>query len=194
MSFRVTRADIPDVLILEQDVLHDHRGFFLEAYKKTEFERLGLPSDFVQLSHSRSRRGVIRGLHFQWEAPMAKLMRVTQGEAYLVAVDIRHGSPTIGEWVGVQAAAEDHIQLFAPPGFARGFCATSDWTEVQYLCTAVYNPAGEAGIRWDDERIGIIWPVKEPVLSDKDARAQSLDDWLAMPESRTFTWSGDTTR
>ncbi len=188
MTIAIRRLAIPDVLEIRHAALEDHRGFFLEAYKKTEFDELVQPASFVQLNHSRSRRHVVRGLHFQWNAPMAKLMRVTQGEAYLVAVDIRRGSPTLGQWVGMSVRAEDQLSLFAPPGFARGFCATSDWTEVQYLCTAEYNPSGETGIRWDDPRLGIDWPTRDPVLSDKDRRAQSLEDWLALPESRTFIW------
>lgn len=190
MPMKVRRMALPDVLVIEHAVLEDHRGFFLEAYKKPEFDDLVQPAEFLQLNHSRSRRGVIRGLHFQWNAPMAKLMRVTQGSAYLVAVDIRHGSPTLGEWVGKSASAADHVSLFAPAGFARGFCVTSDFAEVQYLCTAVYNPAGETGIAFNDPRVGIDWPVSDPILSDKDRTAQSLDEWLARPESRTFTWKG----
>ena len=113
-------------------------------------------------------------------------MRVIEGEAFLVAVDIRHGSPTIGEWVGEVVSAENRRQLWAPPGFARGFCVLSDFAQIEYLCTDVYNPSGESGIRWSDPDVGIEWPVKAPILSDKDARAQSLREWLSRPESKTF--------
>src|SRR6202011_2532694 len=118
------------------------------------------PQQFSQLSHSRSARNVIRGLHFQFSRSMGKRMRVAAGEAFLVAVDIRHGSSTIGDWVGEVVSAENKRQLWAPPGFARGFCVLSDFAQIEYLCTAVYNPAGETGIRWDDPHIGIDWPVK----------------------------------
>jgi dTDP-4-dehydrorhamnose 3,5-epimerase len=178
---------IPDVLLLEHEVFDDARGFFMEVYKRDAFRDLGLPEQFSQLNHSRSARNVIRGLHFQWDRPMGKLMRVIEGEAFLVAVDIRHGSPAMGDWVGEMVSAENKRQLWAPAGFARGFCVLSDFAQIEYLCTAVYNPAGETGIRWDDPDVGIDWPVKAPILSDKDAKAQSLHEWLARPESKTFS-------
>jgi len=115
---------------------------------------------------------------------------VTRGTAYLVAVDIRKGSPTLGKWVGIEASAENRLQLFASPGFARGFCALSDVAELQYKCTAIYNRNGESGILWNDPKIGIEWPVKNPVLSDKDRNARTLDRWLESPESDNFTWGG----
>lgn len=186
ISARPTK--IPDVLILEHDVHEDERGFFMEVYKKPRFEELGLPTQFVQLNHSRSARNVLRGLHFQWDPPMGKLMRVTLGSAFLVAVDVRSDSPTRGAWVGVEASSETKLQVWAPAGFARGFCVLSDWAEVQYLCTGVYNPAGESGIRWNDPQIGIQWPVSKPILSSKDRTAQTLSQWLARPESRHFVY------
>lgn len=178
---------IPGVLLLEHEVFQDERGFFMEVYKRDLFAELGMPAMFAQLNHSRSARGVIRGLHFQWNAPMGKVMRVTEGKAFLVAVDIRHDSPTLGKWVGEECSAENKRQLWAPPGFARGFCATSDFAQIEYLCTAVYNAAGESGIRWDDPDLGIDWPVSDPVLSQKDRKAQSFRDWLARPEAKTFS-------
>jgi dTDP-4-dehydrorhamnose 3,5-epimerase len=156
------------------------------VYRRDAFRDLGLPEQFSQLNHSRSQRNVIRGLHFQFDPPMAKLMRVTEGEAFLVAVDIRHGSPTIGHWVGEVVSAENKRQLWAPAGFARGFCVLSDFAQIEYLCTAVYNPPGETGIRWSDPDVGIDWPVKKPILSRKDSHAQSLSEWLERPESKTF--------
>jgi dTDP-4-dehydrorhamnose 3,5-epimerase len=178
---------IPGVLLLEHEVFQDERGFFMEVYRRDLFAELGIPTQFAQLNHSRSARNVIRGLHFQWNAPMGKVMRVTEGNAFLVAVDIRHDSPTRGRWVGEECSAENKRQLWAPAGFARGFCATSDFVQVEYLCTAVYNSAGESGIRWDDPDLSIDWPVADPILSEKDRGAQSLRDWLARPEAKTFS-------
>ena len=119
---------------------------------------------------------------------MGKLMRVTRGAAFLVAVDIRRDSPTLGQWVGLEVSAENRRQVWAPAGFARGFCVVSDYAEIQYKCTGTYNAKGESGIRWNDPRIGIRWPVSTPLLSDKDAKAVSLDEWLARPESAHFTY------
>jgi dTDP-4-dehydrorhamnose 3,5-epimerase len=158
----------------------------MEVYRADQYKALGLPTEFVQDNHSRSKRGVLRGLHFQWDPPMGKLMRVTYGSAFLVAVDIRKGSPTLGRWFGVEVSAQDKKQVWAPAGFARGFCAVSDFAEVQYKCTGIYNPKGESGIRWNDPKIGIQWPVKEPELSGKDRQAQTLDEWLASPASNHF--------
>jgi len=189
MKLTVRHLSIPGVLLLEHEVFEDARGFFMEVYKRDAFREAGLPDQLHQQNHSRSARGVIRGLHFQWNQPMGKLMRVTEGTAFLVAVDIRHGSPTLGRWVSETVSAENKRQLWAPAGFARGFCVLSDFAQIEYLCTAVYNPAGESGIRWDDPDVGVDWPVKEPLLSGKDAAAQSLREWLARPESQAFTAS-----
>lgn len=175
------------VTVLRPARFEDERGFFMEAWRSDHFRDLGLPERFVQDNHSGSVRGVLRGLHFQWEPPMGKLMRVSAGAAYLVAVDIRKGSPTLGRWVGVEASAENRLQVWAPPGFARGFCVLSDFAEVQYKCTGTYNRAGESGIRWDDPRLGIEWPVSDPILSPKDRDAQTLDEWLTRPESDHFS-------
>lgn len=188
MMVSVGPTPIPDLLIVRHESFADERGFFVEAYRRDEFERVGLPVDFVQLNHSGSVRGVLRGLHFQWDPPMGKLMRVTAGSAFLVAVDIRKGSPTFGNWHGVTLSAEDRMQVWAPAGFARGFCVLSDHAEIQYLCTGVYNPQGESGVRWNDPRIGIEWPVHEPIVSAKDEQAQSLEEWAARPESDAFTF------
>jgi dTDP-4-dehydrorhamnose 3,5-epimerase len=189
LEIAVHTTPIPDLVVLEHQVFEDERGFFLEAFRRDVFEEHGLPGGFLQLNHSRSSRGVVRGLHFQWDRPMGKLMRVTHGAALLLAVDIRKGSPTLGRWHAVEASAENKLQVWAPAGFARGFCVLSEAAEIQYLCTAIYNPAGESGIRWSDPRIGIEWPVGAPTLSEKDAGAQSLDEWLARPESDTFDWT-----
>jgi dTDP-4-dehydrorhamnose 3,5-epimerase len=174
------------VVIAHPDIAEDERGFFLEVYRADLYQEAGLPASFVQENHSRSKRGVIRGLHFQWDPPMAKVMRVTYGSAWLVAVDIRKGSPSLGQWFGTEASAQNKKQLYAPPGFARGFCVLSEFAEVQYKCTAIYNPRGEGAIRWNDPAIGIAWPVSEPTLSQKDRDAGSLADWLNSPQSEIF--------
>ncbi len=179
-------TEIPDVVVVRHQLFEDDRGFFMEAFRRDEFESHGLPGEFVQLNHSRSAQGVLRGLHFQWEPPMGKLMRVTAGAAFLVAVDIRHGSPTLGRWVGVDASAANKLQVWAPAGFARGFCVLSEAAEIQYLCTGIYNPEGESGIAWNDPEIGIDWPLAEPQLSAKDRAAQSLRQWLEREESHRF--------
>ena len=186
MQIRIESRHLGDVAVLASEVFEDERGFFMEVYRADQYKALGLPIEFVQDNHSRSKQGVLRGLHFQWDPPMGKLMRVTYGSAFLVAVDIRKGSPTLGRWFGVEISAKDKKQVWAPAGFARGFCAVSDFAEVQYKCTGIYNPKGESGIRWNDPKIGIHWSVKEPELSEKDRQAQTLDEWLASPASNHF--------
>ena len=187
MRVHVEKTPLKDVLVLSHpDLFEDERGFFLEVFRADEYERIGLPTHFLQENHSRSKKGVARGLHFQWDKPMAKLMRVTYGSCFLVAVDIRKGSPTLGQWFGMEASAENKKQLWAPPGFARGFYVLSEFAELQYKCTALYNVAGEGAIRWDDPAIGIEWPGRDPVLSQKDRTAGSLADWLNSPQSETF--------
>jgi dTDP-4-dehydrorhamnose 3,5-epimerase len=188
MQIQIESRHFRDVTVLVPEVFQDDRGFFLEAFRKDQFDALGLPSTFLQENHSGSVRNVVRGLHFQWEPPMGKLMRVTVGTAFLLAVDIRKGSPTLGKWVGVEASAENRKQVWAPPGFARGFCVLSERAEIQYKCTGIYSNKGESGIRWNDPAIGIEWPVKSPILSKKDETAQTLAEWLARPESNHFTY------
>jgi dTDP-4-dehydrorhamnose 3,5-epimerase len=189
MRIHVETTPLEGVLVLSHpDLFEDERGFFLEVFRADEFEKLGLPGHFLQENHSRSKRGVVRGLHFQWEKPMAKLMRVTYGSAFLVAVDIRKGSPTLGQWFGTEISAQNKRQLWAPPGFARGFYVLSDFAELQYKCTAIYNPACEGIIRWNDPAIGISWPVSDALLSQKDANAGTLADWLKLPQAEVFRY------
>ena len=177
------------VKVIETKRFPDDRGFFMESYSADQFAALGISKTFIQDNHSCSQKGVLRGLHFQWNQPMAKLMRVTAGAAFLVAVDIRHNSPTLGEWVGVEASAENGLQLWAEEGFARGFYTLEEATEIQYKCSASYNPAGESEILWNDPAIGIDWPLTgEPILSSKDLEARTLADWLQLPESKTFSF------
>jgi dTDP-4-dehydrorhamnose 3,5-epimerase len=186
MKISVEPMTIPDVCLVHPEVFRDPRGFFTEVFREDVFASAGLPTQFAQLNHSRSARDVVRGLHFQWDPPMGKLMRVTQGRAYLVAVDIRKQSPTLGQWTGATLSADDMTQMWAPAGFARGFCVLSDFAEIQYLCTGVYNSAGEAGIRWNDPELDIPWPTTTPILSGKDTNAPSLREWLATPHSNNF--------
>ncbi len=189
MDIRVKVRPLADVAVLEPDVFQDERGFFMETFRSDAFTTLGLPSCFPQDNHSRSVRGVLRGLHFQWDPPMGKLMRVTSGSAFLVAVDIRLGSPTLGKWYGVEATAENRLQVWAPAGFARGFCVLSDAAEIQYKCTALYNSKAESGIRWDDPAIGIQWPVVDDLrLSEKDRKAATLEQWLSRPQAQAFRY------
>ena len=186
MQIRVESKHLGEVVVLVPDIFQDRRGFFMETFREDEFEANGLPTRFVQDNHSRSAKGVVRGLHFQWDPPMGKLMRVSLGSAFLVAVDIRKDSPTIGQWVGIEASAENRRQVWAPASFARGFCVLSETAEIQYKCTGLYNSNAESGICWNDPRIGIEWPVSEPSLSDKDRKAQTLEQWLTKPESSHF--------
>lgn len=188
MKLRIESRHLGEIIVVEPGVFEDARGFFLEAFRADQFEALGLPREFVQDNHSGSVKGVLRGLHFQWDPPMGKLMRVTHGQAFLVAVDIRKGSPTLGQWFGLEVSAENRKQVWAPAGFARGFCVLSDFAEIQYKCTGTYNSKGESGIRWDDPEIGIEWPRVDYILSEKDRKAQSLAEWLASPLSNHFKY------
>lgn len=171
MPFRFERLDIPDVVMIEPRVFRDERGFFVESYKHSEFAAFGINDRFVQDNHSRSRKGVLRGLHYQ-NPPRAqgKLVRAVKGEIFDVAVDIRKGSPTYGRWVGVNLSEENMIMLYIPAGFAHGFLALSDVADVIYKTTDEYSPEHEAGIIWNDPEIGIDWPLAELVLSPKDAK------------------------
>ena len=188
MPFTVEPTAIPEVLIARPRRFADDRGWFAEIVQVDSFAPLGLPTRFVQVNQSRSSLGVVRGLHFQWDPPQGKLMRVVTGRAFMVAVDIRPGSPTLGRHVAVEASADEPLLFWAPASFARGFCALSEVTEVEYFCTGAYNAAAESGIRFDDPDVGIRWPVAEPLLSPKDAAAGSLAGWLARPESAQFAW------
>jgi dTDP-4-dehydrorhamnose 3,5-epimerase len=188
MKISVEQTPIPGVVVIAHEVFEDDRGFFMEVFRGDVFAEAGLPDRFVQANHSRSAKGVLRGLHFQWEPPMGKLMRVTRGQAFLVAVDIRPGSPTLGKWFGITLAENDRRQVWAPAGFARGFCVVSESAEIQYLTSGTYNAAAESGILWNDPAIGIDWPVSDPSLSAKDAKAQPLAAWLARPEAAHFSY------
>jgi dTDP-4-dehydrorhamnose 3,5-epimerase len=177
MTFRFSQLEIPDVILVEASNLKDDRGFFRETYKQSEFAANGIPLAFVQDNHSRSARGVIRGLHYQ-KQPKAqgKLVIVTRGEIFDVAVDIRKGSPTYGHWVGRILSVDNGKMLYVPPGFAHGFCALSERADVTYKVTNEYAPELDRGIVWNDPAIGIEWRVREPLLSPKDAALPLLKD------------------
>jgi dTDP-4-dehydrorhamnose 3,5-epimerase len=177
---KVTPTAIDGLLILEPKVFGDERGFFLESYNQQVFDdALGHDVRFVQDNHSRSARGVLRGLHYQLPPrAQGKLVRVTQGSVFDVAVDLRRGSPTFGRWIGVELTGQNHRQLWLPPGMAHGFLVTSDSADFLYKTTAYYAPQAERCVRWDDPAIGIDWPGlgSAPILSAKDAAAPLLDD------------------
>jgi len=172
---RVVETGLPGVVVLEPDVHRDPRGFFVETYHAGKLEAHGLRSRPVQINQSRSVRHTIRGLHWQWRRPQAKLVRVVRGEVFDVAVDVRRGSPAFGRWVGVVLSEDNFRQTYVPEGFAHGFCVLSESADVEYLCSDLYDPGGEAGLRWDDPAVGIDWPVPDPLLSDRDRRHPGLD-------------------
>ncbi|MGA7800487.1 MAG: dTDP-4-dehydrorhamnose 3,5-epimerase [Gammaproteobacteria bacterium] len=169
-------TDIPDVVLIEPRVFGDDRGFFMETYHEGKFAEAGINARFVQDNHSRSGAGVLRGLHYQLQHPQGKLVRVTRGEVFDVAVDIRRGSPTFGRWVGCLLSGENKRQLYVPPGFAHGFCTLSDSVDFLYKCTDLYHPEDEQGIAWNDPDLAIDWPDRAFVLSDKDQTYPRLRD------------------
>jgi len=178
---KVTQTALPEVLLIEPQVFGDDRGFFFESWNQRQLdEQVGQPMRFLQDNHSRSRRGVLRGLHYQIQQAQGKLVRVVQGQVFDVAVDLRRSSPRFGQWVGARLSAEDKQQLWIPPGFAHGFLVLSDTAEFLYKTTDYYAPAAERSLAWDDPQVGIRWPLAEvggtPSLSAKDAQAQSWAD------------------
>jgi dTDP-4-dehydrorhamnose 3,5-epimerase len=171
---KVISTPLPGVVLIQPKVFGDERGFFLENYQAQRYHEYGLPDRFVQDNHSRSAKNVLRGLHFQKNHPQGKLVYVTSGIVFDVAVDIRVGSATYGRWVGVTLTAESHQQFYVPPGFAHGFCVLSDVADFHYKCTEYYHPEDEGCLRWDDPDVGITWPIDQPILSAKDAAAGNL--------------------
>lgn len=170
----VIQTPLPGVLIIEPKVFGDERGFFVECYQEPRYREAGIELPFVQDNHSRSQYGVLRGLHFQRNRPQGKLVRVTRGAVYDVAVDINPASPTCGGFVGVELTADNHLQLWIPPGYAHGFCVLSDIADFQYKCTDLYYPEEEGGLFWNDPDVNIPWPIDTPKLSDKDLHNPSL--------------------
>ncbi len=186
MKFLTTA--LPGVIVIEPDVFRDPRGFFFETYHAKKYRDGGIEPSFVQDNHSRSARGILRGMHAQRRRPQGKLVRVLQGEVYDVAVDIRRGSPTFLKWVGVTLSADNFRQCYVPPGFAHGFVVTSDVAEFEYKCTDFYDPSDELRILWNDPAIGIEWPLSDPILSDKDQTGRpiaELMDQLPVFEGKT---------
>jgi dTDP-4-dehydrorhamnose 3,5-epimerase len=178
---KVIETELPGVLIIEPKVFGDARGFFLETFHKQRYAEHGIPGEaleFVQDNHSRSRKGVLRGLHFQLDHPQGKLVSAGTGSVFDVAADVNPDSPTYGQWVGVELNEENHRQLWIPPGYAHGFCVLSDVADFQYKCTALYDPASDAGVAWNDPDLAIDWPVNDPILSDKDRALPRLADAL----------------
>lgn len=176
---KIIDTNIPDVKIIEPAVFGDDRGFFMETWQQKKFEELvtGKPVQFVQDNHSKSRRGILRGLHYQTKNTQGKLVRVISGEVYDVAVDIRRGSLTFGQWVGAYLSADNKRQLWVPEGFAHGFYVTSAEAEFVYKCTDYYNPSAECSIIWNDPSLAIEWPLDEPpLLSEKDANASLINE------------------
>ena len=173
-AMRVVPTELPGVLVIEPVVHRDARGFFLETYHAERFAQAGIPGPFVQDNHSRSARGVLRGLHAQRRKPQGKLVRAVEGAIFDVAVDVRPGSPTYGRWTAVTLDAESYRQLWIPAGFLHGFCVLSEWAEIEYKCTALYDRDDEVGVVWNDPDLGIVWPIEQPSLSPKDAALPRL--------------------
>ncbi len=171
---RVLPTELPGVLIIEPDVHHDGRGFFVETYHADRYRQHGITGPFVQDNHSQSVAGTVRGLHLQLRRPQGKLIRVIEGEVFDVAVDVRRGSSAFGRWVGVTLSADSFRQCYIPPGFAHGFCVISPIAQLEYKCTDVYDAADEIGIAWNDPGLGIQWPVMTPILSTRDSRHPTL--------------------
>ncbi len=178
---RTVETALPEVLLIEPDVYGDSRGFFQEVWRHENYAAVGISGPFVQDNLSRSGKGVLRGLHYQEPGAQGKLVQVISGAVFDVAVDIRRGSETFGKWAGEILSAENHRQLWIPPGFAHGFCVVSESADFIYKCTEPYRPADEHSIRFDDPAIGIDWPVREPLLSERDTAAPLLTDAPILP-------------
>lgn len=184
---------LPGVILLQPRVFADQRGFFFESYNARTMADLGIEVGFVQDNHSRSLRGVVRGLHYQLHRPQVKLIRVTAGAVWDVAVDLRRGSPTFGRWWGVELSASNYLQVLIPGGFGHGFCVLSEVAEVQYKCSDYYDPADERGVRWNDPELGIAWPIggQAPIVSARDAALPTLAaiDPEDLPSWQEVAWA-----
>jgi dTDP-4-dehydrorhamnose 3,5-epimerase len=171
-----TKTALPDVFLIEPDVFKDDRGFFMETYHQRKYAEGGIGQVFIQDNYSHSRYGILRGLHYQLKNAQGKLILVITGEIFDIVVDIRLGSPKFGQWLGTYLSAENRRQIFVPEGFAHGFIVLSDSVDVIYKCTDFYNPGDEYGIFWADPTIGIDWPIRNPILSDKDSKNPKLSE------------------
>lgn len=185
---KIVETPLPGVIQIEPDVFGDERGFFIETYSEKRYRDAGIKESFVQDNHSRSRQGVIRGLHYQLNHPQGKLVRVVRGSVFDVAVDIRKGSPTFGKAAWTILSDQNHYQFYVPPGFAHGFCVISEFCDFEYKCTDFYAPDDEGTVLWNDPDLEIPWPVANPQLSDKDTKARCLKD---IPEDHLPVYSGD---
>lgn len=189
-NFNFIPTKIPDLVIIEPKVFGDDRGYFMETYSQKDFAEAGLTMTFVQDNESKSRKGVLRGLHFQTKQTQGKLVRVTQGEVWDVAVDLRKGSPTYGQWEGVYLSAENKRQFYVPEGFAHGFVVTSEEAVFNYKCTDFYAPEYDSGLLWNDPEVGIEWPLEglgEILLSEKDKKQKTLSELKDLP----FIYEGE---
>lgn len=189
MDIHVTPTKLDGVVLIDTDFFRDERGFFIENYHKRTYQEAGLDYDFVQDNHSRSAKKVLRGLHYQdMTAPMGKLVRCTVGAILDVAVDLRVGSPTFGQWVAEELSAENMRQIMVPEGFGHGFLTLTDFAEVHYKCTGFYTPPSEGTVAWNDPEIGIAWPISDPVLSARDQKGMRLREYQQKP---AFSWHGN---
>ena len=171
---KVEKTKLDGVLVIKPETFEDTRGFFLESFNKDRYREAGINFDFVQDNHSHSTRGVLRGLHYQKTKPQGKLVRVVRGEVFDVAVDIRNGSKTFGQWEAIMLSEDNKTQFWVPPGFAHGFVVLSETADFEYKCTDYYDPSDEGSIIWNDPELGIKWPTKNPILSSKDLEALKL--------------------
>ena len=183
MPFEFKRLEISDVILIKPKVFGDERGFFMETYKKSDFEKMGIKGEFIQDNHSKSKYGVLRGLHFQKDPyAQAKIVRCIRGVIYDVAVDLRKDSPTFGKYVGVILSEFNKYQLYIPRGFAHGFAVLSDVAEVAYKVDNIYAPNHEGGLIWNDPDVGIKWPIEDPILSEKDKKWPTLKELVQRGE------------
>ncbi|MBA3947390.1 MAG: dTDP-4-dehydrorhamnose 3,5-epimerase [Herpetosiphonaceae bacterium] len=177
----VIRTKLDGVVVLKPQVFPDVRGFFTESYNQRTMDELGINTVFVQDNHSRSIRHTLRGMHYQVNGGQAKLLRCAQGEIFDVAVDLREGSPTFGQWFGQTLSAENFLQMYVPVGFAHGFCVLSETADLLYKCTSYYSPKDERGLAWNDPTVGITWPITEPILSARDQHHPRLGEATTFP-------------
>jgi dTDP-4-dehydrorhamnose 3,5-epimerase len=187
---KVVSTCIPDVVILEPTVFGDDRGFFMETFHAAKFADAGIGAPFVQDNQSHSRRGVLRGLHYQVKHAQGKLVRVVRGEVYDVAVDLRKASPTFGQWTATYLSEENRRQIYIPPGLAHGFCTLTEVADLVYKCTDFYHPEYERTLLWNDPQLAIEWPITDPILSDKDRRGVPLgepDAYVAIAPARRLS-------
>ncbi len=182
----VKETKLKGLFLIEPEVKGDERGFFMEVFRQDYFAEAGLRLNFVQTNHSRSVGKILRGLHFQYDQPLGKLIRIINGDAFVVAADIRKNSATLGEWLGFELSSHNKKLLYVPPGFASGFCVLGDLAEVEYQYTALYNQNGESNIAWNDPDLDINWPIENPTLSLRDQNAESLKAWLSREEADIF--------